>query len=135
MELNISYSATNTYNESVSEAIYEFILLPAINQQQITYGVEVENSLQKSIFKYKNLFGFEVIRIRTTDPFHEMKVKMNANVYTKQFNPFAFTPPSRTVSDNVMHSLDFYIENHLFLKYTKFTTISNQIADELITWS
>lgn len=135
MELNISYKAINTYDESVSEAIYEFILLPAINQQQITYGVEVENSLQKSTFKYKNLFGFDVIRIRTTDPFKEMRVKMDANVYTKQFNPFEFTPPSRAVSDKIINDLDFYIENHLFLKYTKFTTISNQAADALIKWS
>ncbi|HTF81725.1 MAG TPA: transglutaminase family protein, partial [Cytophagales bacterium] len=134
MELNISYKATNIYDNPVSEAIYEFVLLPANNQQQITYGVEVENSLQKSTFKYKNLFGFDVIRIRTTDTFKEMRVCMNANVYTKVFNPFEFTPPLRMLTDRIMNELDYYLENHLYLHYTKFTMLPNDLVNDFIKW-
>jgi transglutaminase-like putative cysteine protease len=63
-----------------------------------------------------------------------MKVKMNASVFTKQFNPFDFAPPTRQISDKVMESLDFYIENHTFLKYTKYTTLPNSLANEFIVW-
>jgi transglutaminase-like putative cysteine protease len=134
MELNITYKAFNTYKEPVSEAIYEFILLPALNQHQITYGVELENSIQKYPYKYKNLYGFDVVRIRTTESFGEMNVVMNANVFTKTFNPFDFMPPNRETSNAIMSSIDYYIENHLFLKQSPLTALPIKKIEEFIKW-
>jgi transglutaminase-like putative cysteine protease len=121
----IQYEAENKYDSVVTEAIFEFLVVPSNDNSQIVFDSNIKNSLGDETFTYKNIFGFDIVRIRPTKPFNEFKFTANARVdklrLGQNISKSVVSPESE------LHSLknrDFLIDNHLYLQMTKLTSLS-----------
>src|ERR1700712_2861937 len=123
-EFDIHYQSINSYDETVSEAIFEFLIMPCNDHSQTLIDYSVSNSLLEPSFAYKNTFGFEINRIRTTKEFSEFNFVLKSRIDKKNVEDPEFTSLTVKEEREVLSSNDFFIENHLFLGKTSFTTIS-----------
>jgi hypothetical protein len=124
-EYTIEYNSTNVYTESVMEGIFEFNVSPCHDFTQILVDTAVRNSLSESIFNYKNLFGFEISRVKANNNFKEFKFNYKAVVQKKKTKlPFA-SVLSLKEEIVALQSKDFYIDHHLFLRKSSLACIDN----------
>jgi transglutaminase-like putative cysteine protease len=122
----IEYQSQSQYSEDVLEGIFEFNVRPCSDESQILIEEATKNSFMEGIFSFKNLFGFEINRIRKADKFKEFIYTYRARVQKKKMRI-----PSKsimTVKDEreAMASPEFYIDHHLFLRKSPLTTIQNE---------
>ncbi|WP_457640291.1 transglutaminase-like domain-containing protein [Persephonella sp.] len=118
------YKTHNTYTETVKEAIFDLLVLPAEDKNQQVVNFSVKSLPDEPVFMYKNLFGFNVVRIRTSKPFNEFRFQMEATVDVKEQNPFDFTGLPLEKELEILQSDSFRIENFLFLRKTRYTSVS-----------
>jgi len=131
-EYSISYEAINNYKEPVTEAIFEFMVLPCNDDSQITVDFSFDNSLGESIFQYRNMFGFQVTRIRTDKSFDKLAFHLNAKVRKRNGFSNQTTISSLKDEEAILHSSDFYLDNFLYLRKTPFTTISEKHKSDIL---
>lgn len=123
-EYSIEYDSNNVYTEPVKEGIFEFNISPCHDHSQILVDTAVRSSSSESIFNYKNLFDFEISRIKAKNNFKEFNFSYKAIVQkTKIELPFA-SPLSLKEELAELKSNDFYIDHHLFLIKSSLATIS-----------
>lgn len=126
MEYQISYHSHNQYFNTVKDGIFEFLILPENNEEQLVSTWKIKNSLLVEPFYYFNMFGFRVCRIKVTKPFSELKLEMKVKVQ----KTIRGISNGRLWETNICHDLlqndVFKIDNHLFLQSTKFTTLSDE---------
>ena len=114
-EYIIEYNSSNVYSETIMEGVFEFNVSPCHDFTQILVDTAVRSSLSESIFNYKNLFGFEISRVKANNNFKEFKFSYKAIVQKKKTKlPFA-SPLTIKEEIDAMMSNDFYIDHHLFL--------------------
>jgi hypothetical protein len=130
-EFDIHYQSINSYEESVSEAIFEFCILPCNDHSQTLIDYSVSNSLGEPSFSYKNTFGFEINRIRTTKEFSEFNFVLKSRIDKKNVDYPDYMFLSLQEEKDLLTSNDFFIENHLYLGKTSFTSISPEHLAEL----
>jgi hypothetical protein len=126
MEYQISYNSQNNYFNRVKEGIFEFLIFPENNEEQLVSTWKVKNSLQVEPFYYFNMFGFRVCRIRVATPFTALNLEMTVKVqkHTKGIgNGLVLDIDS---CHQILSDSTFLIDNHLFLQNTKFTTLSTE---------
>ena len=122
-EFIIEYNSSNVYTEAVMEGIFEFNVSPCHDASQILVDTAVRSSLSESIFNYKNLFGFEISRVKANNNFKEFKFSYKAVVQKKKTKlPFA-SPLTINQELEAMQSNDFYIDHHLFLRKSSLACI------------
>jgi transglutaminase-like putative cysteine protease len=131
-EFDIQYQSHNSYNETVKEAIFEFCIVPCNDVTQILIDFKTSNSLVESSFSYKNVFGFEINRIRTSKPFTKFNFTLNARVDKKYFELPQYAFLSLQEEAELLASNDFFIEHHLFLNKTFYTTISGDSLPKIL---
>jgi len=131
-EYSISYEAINNYKEPVTEAIFEFMVLPCNDDSQITVDFSFDNSLGESVFQYRNMFGFQVTRIRTDKSFDKLAFQLNARVRKRNGITHEQSITKLQNEDAILNSLDFYLENFLYLKRTPFTSISEKYKSDIL---
>lgn len=131
-EYSISYEAINNYKEPVTEAIFEFMVLPCNDDSQITIDFAFDNSLGETIFQYRNMFGFQVTRIRTDKTFDKLAFTLNARVRKRNAISNHSINTSSVNEDEIIRSSDFYLDNFLYLKKTPFTTVSEKYQDKVL---
>ena len=122
----VVYKTENFYSDTVKEAIYDILVLPAENRTQKLVWYETENSLKEQVFIHKNMYGFNLLRIRTSNPFREFSFKMEAEVSVKKVNIFDFNPLPVEKEKEILNSDIFRIENFIYLKKTKYTKLSEK---------
>lgn len=132
-EYSISYEAINTYKEPVTEAIFEFMVLPCNDDSQITIDFFFDNSLAETIFQYRNIFGFQVTRIRTDKTFNKLTFSLKAKVRKRNAISNHSISTSSIDEEVILKSPDFYLDNFLYLKKTPFTIISEKFQDKILT--
>jgi transglutaminase-like putative cysteine protease len=121
----IEYHTQNTYEKVVKEALFEFIVTPCRNTTQETTQLTFYNSLGEEIYHYNNTFGFQLARIRSVKPFKEFEFRMKATVQKIHQNPYAFDSIPIEEEIALLSSSDFYIDHHIYLESTIYTTISD----------
>lgn len=131
-EFDIHYQSNNIYDEPVSEAIFEFCIVPCNDHSQTLTACSIANSLDESIFTYKNGLGFEINRVRTTKSFKKFKIALSARIDKKELELPDYTSLSIAEEKKLIKSNDFFIENHLFMRKTPFTTISKSNLSKLL---
>ncbi len=125
-EYTIEYQSTNLYTERVVEGIFEFNISPCHDYTQILVDTAVRSSVPESVFNYKNLFGFEISRVKAINNFKEFKFNYKAVVQkTKTKLPFASMLSLKEELDEI-HSKDFFIDFHLFLIKSPLTFIGGE---------
>ncbi len=114
-EYIIEYNSSNVYSENIMEGVFEFNVSPCHDLTQILVDTAVRSSLSESIFNYKNLFGFEISRVKAKNNFKEFKFSYKAIVQKRKTKlPFSSVLTLKEELDT-MQSNDFYIDHHLFL--------------------
>ncbi len=131
-EYSISYEAINNYKEPVTEAIFEFMVLPCNDDSQITVDFTFDNSLGESIFQYRNVFGFQVTRIRTDKTFDKLSFTLKAKVRKRNAISTHSISTSAIDEEEIIQSSDFYLDNFLYLKKTPFTALTEKFLKKLL---
>jgi hypothetical protein len=126
MEYKISYNSHNQYFNSVKEGIFEFLILPENNDEQLVSNWKIKNSLNVEPFYYFNIFGFRVCRIRVAAPFFELKLEMNVKVQKHQKGIKNGLILNIDETHAALNELNFKIDHHLFLQNTSFTVLSEE---------
>ncbi|SNZ11733.1 Transglutaminase-like enzyme, putative cysteine protease [Persephonella hydrogeniphila] len=129
---DVRYLSENSYSAEVKEAIFDFLVLPADTTYQRLKEYRTENSLKENIFEYRNLFGFKILRIRTSKIFRHFSFLMESKVDVIQQNPFDFKPLPLHKELEILNSDRFKIENFLFLRKTKYTYVSEKNKEKFL---
>ncbi len=133
-EYTIEYSSTNVYTEPVTEGIFEFNVSPCHDFTQILVDTAVRSTISESIFNYKNLFGFEISRVKATNNFKEFRFSYKAMVEKKTSKLPAGSVVSLKEELEAMSSSEFYIEHHLFLRKSSLTCIENDNHNKILVY-
>jgi hypothetical protein len=119
-EYYIEYYSKNSYQELVTEGIFEFNVVPCNDDTQILIDSEIKQTLCESVFKQTNLFGFSTHRIRSTSGFNEFSFLFKARIQKLKIKLAGI--PALTLSEELeeISSDQFYIDHHLFLRASPF---------------
>ena len=124
LEYTIAYHAQNTYQNDVSEAFWQFCILPEENGTQKLVEYNFNNSLQIPYEISVNGFGFEVIRVNPKTPFKEITFDARFTLQKVEVNPFDFTLNNELARDyDTINSLEFQVNHEPFLRETKHTRL------------
>lgn len=129
-EYQIEYHTHNVYESPVSEAIFEFLVAPCSNETQEVTQLRFRNSLHEEMYSHTNVFGFNISSIRTVKSFTRFECWMEATVIKQQsLLPF----PQLSVEEelSLLASTEFYVDHHLFLENTRYTTIDEADAGKI----
>ncbi|MBA9077203.1 transglutaminase domain-containing protein [Rufibacter quisquiliarum] len=128
----VVYQTQNSYEETVREAFFSFLVLPCQDQTQQVRTCSFSNSLDAEVFHHRNPFGFDVTSLRSPRPFTQFEFCMRAVVEKS----FAFFPygSTMTVAQEQEHLQDhsFYLNHHLFLSTGHYTRIDPQHYPQLL---
>ncbi|MDX1907640.1 MAG: transglutaminase family protein [Bacteroidia bacterium] len=69
MQYIVSYFARNQYEYPVTDALLDFLVVPALTTDQRVVRRVLHTVPSASIHSYTNLFGFETLRVRPVTPF------------------------------------------------------------------
>ena len=121
----IRYEAENFYEHVVNEALFEFLVLPAKNDTQLVTEVRTENSLDVPVFSSHNVFGFEVLFLRISQPFTHLTFSMNCTVRRSTNrvlpNSSKCLPPEE--EQRLLQSEDFLVDRYLYIQQTPLTAL------------
>lgn len=124
MDYKITYHVQNTYHDSVTEALFEFQIMPCNDDSQAVLSCEIVNSLGEPVFNFNNLFGFRAGRIRSTKPFKTFDLTLKCLVQKKKMSLPLTKMLNPKEEATLLASTDFLIDHHLYLTRTDFTHLS-----------
>ncbi|MCS6824490.1 MAG: transglutaminase family protein [Cytophagaceae bacterium] len=129
-QYKVKYSTRNTYAEQVKEGVYELNVCPCTDDSQLLKSYTVKHSLAEQPFVYKNIFGFEIMRVRSVSPFNEFNFDFEALVQKENSKPVTSSDLSADEENEIINSKEFYIDHHLFVTPSHYTRIDeSQIRD------
>ncbi|MBK8805830.1 MAG: transglutaminase family protein [Bacteroidales bacterium] len=117
----IEYTIENNYEKPVKKANFGLLILPAKNPFQTIKEQSMCCSDGKESFISPNIFGFDLITHYIDKPFTRFLFKLFATVEVKKLNPFQITTLSPLEEFAIITSVDYQIDNHLFLTSTSLT--------------
>jgi transglutaminase-like putative cysteine protease len=120
-EYYIEYFIENIYETPVRKANFQLLVIPESNPEQVVSDLKFCYSDSHDGHVSKNSFGFDAISYYISTPFTEFWFKLSAKVQKQPINPFYVSPLLPTDEFELIHSLDFQIDNHLFLTETELT--------------
>jgi len=120
-EFYIEYFIENIYESPVRKANFQLLVIPESNSQQNVSELKFYCSENQEVHLSKNLFGFEIITYYISKPFSGFWFKLSAKIQKKEINPFYVSPLLASDEFELIHSLNFQIDNHLFLSSTPLT--------------
>ena len=120
-EFSIEYFIENKYDTEVRKANYQLLIIPENNSGQKVVDSNFSCSEKQEIHISKNIFGFDIISIYISNPFVEFWFKFTVKIEKKEFNPFYISPLLPSVEFELINSIDFQIDNNLFLTSTELT--------------
>lgn len=120
-EFYIEYFIENKYESLVRKANFQLLIIPDSNLQQKVSDLKSSCSEDKEMYLSKNIFGFETITYYINKPFSEFWFRLSARIRKQEINPFYVSPLLPTDEFELIHSLEFQIDNNLFLSPTDLT--------------
>jgi transglutaminase-like putative cysteine protease len=126
-EFYIEYFIENTYESPVRKANFQLLVIPESNSQQNVSDLKFYCSEDQEVHLSKNIFGFEIITYYISKPFSNFWFKLSAKIHKKEINPFYVSPLLPTDEFELIHSLDFQIDNHLYLSSTPLTQMPSVV--------
>jgi hypothetical protein len=129
---DINYRTKNTYEESVREAFFAFLITPCQDETQTILNLNYQNSIKADVFHHRNHYGFEVTSLRTEKPFKEIEFLMTATVVKNQvLLPFE-SQLSVEEEQSLLNGLNFFIDHHLYLGTGTYTQIEDNLRENLL---
>ncbi|MCR1025987.1 transglutaminase family protein [Cellulophaga baltica] len=124
LEYSIRYNTTNTYENKVHSAYWQFLIIPETNESQDLITTDFNNSLAVMNEFSINGYGFSTIRVNPRKVFQEITFNAEFKVLKKDANPFELYPSQNIKEDYLkLNSLKFKVDFDQFLKNTPFTTV------------
>ncbi|WP_282133338.1 transglutaminase-like domain-containing protein [Cellulophaga baltica] len=124
LEYSIRYNTTNTYENKVHSAYWQFLIIPETNESQDLITTDFNNSLAAMNEFSINGYGFSTIRVNPRKNFQEITFNAEFKVLKKDANPFEFDLSKNIKEDYLrLNSLNFKVDFDQFLKNTPFTTL------------
>ena len=120
-EFYLEYFIENKYESTVRRANFQLVVIPDSNPLQKVQSLKFSCSENQEAHLSKNVFGFETINYYINNPFAEFWFKLSAKILKQRINPFYVSPLMPNDEFEFIHSLDFQIDNHLFLSSTHLT--------------
>jgi transglutaminase-like putative cysteine protease len=120
-EFTIEYFIENKYDETVRKANFQLLIIPETNEHQKVLESKFFCSENKDIHLSKNSFGFDTITYYIPKPFSEFWFKLFLKIQVQKYNPFSISPLLPEKEFERINSIDFQIDNHLFLTETELT--------------
>lgn len=120
-ELYLEYLIENKYETPVRKANYQLLVIPESNSQQQVFDLKLVCTSEKEMHISTNFLGFEIISIYLDKPFVEFSFKLSARIQKSEFNPFQVSPLDISQELEIINTMDFQIDNHLFLTSTDLT--------------
>ncbi|WP_457624461.1 transglutaminase domain-containing protein [Persephonella sp.] len=130
----ITYHTENSYSQTVKEAIFDFLVLPADDDRQRRLSHKISSTLKEPVFMYKNLYGFDVLRIRTSKAFDHFEFTVHSTVHIKKEEERDMRPLSIKEEVDILTSDSFRIDNFLFLRKTRYTLVSPKNKKKFIRY-
>jgi transglutaminase-like putative cysteine protease len=131
-EYQIEYYTHNVYESQVTDAYFEFMVAPCKDASQEVTKLRFTNTLGEELYFHSNPFGFQVACLRTAKPFTDFAFCMKATVEKAHHDPFAVSELPMEEEQAILSARDFYIDYHLYLEYSRYTTISDVYADLIL---
>ena len=130
LNYSIKYKTENKYENTVSEAIWQFLITPENNDTQELLSSDFNSSLDVNIENSINGYDFKTSRINCKEPFNNIEFTATFNLIKKEINPFNFVPSSDiTIEYNLINSLSFKVDHEPFLKTTPLTLLTKKHRD------
>jgi transglutaminase-like putative cysteine protease len=119
-EFYIEYFIENKYEAPVRKANFQLLVIPDSGTQKVS-ELKFYCSENQEMHLSKNIFGFETINYYISQPFTEFWFRLSAKIQKQEINPFYVSPLLPSDEFELLHSLDFQIDNSLFLSSTDLT--------------
>lgn len=125
-EFYIEYFIENKYESPVRKANFQLLVIPDSDMQKVQ-ELKLTCSEDQEWHISRNIFGFETINYYISKPFSEFWFKLSAKIEKRKINPFFVSPLLPIQEFELIHSLDFQIDNGLFLSSTELTKMPTVI--------
>ncbi len=122
-EFYLQYSIENKYEAQVRKATFQLLVIPDSNAEQGVLDLKFSCSGDQKMHVSKNIFGFRTINCYIDKPFDEFWFRLSSKIQKKEINPFVVSPLTPNDEFEKLNSMDFYIDNHLFLTPTTLTKL------------
>ena len=126
-EFDIQYRIENNYESQVRKANFELLVIPESNRGQRVSDLKLASSGSYDIHFSRNIFGFKTIHYFIDSPFTEFWFNLSAKIKKAEINPYPVSPWSPIAEYEEINSLDFLIENSLFVTPTDLTRLPANI--------
>lgn len=126
MIYEVKYNSLNSYEEPVSEAFFEYLLLPCNDNTQSLLDFRIRHSSGEDPFFCTNSFGFKTIRIRCRNNFNEFGLSFSSKVDKPNDDALPQNNLSLQEQLAILSSHEFYINHHPYLSNTIFTRINDE---------
>ncbi len=120
-EFSIEYFIENKYDSEVRKATFQLLLIPENNDGQKVVEYKFFCSENQESFISRNIFGFDIISYYIVKPFTEFWFKLSVKLQKQEFNPFYISPLLPNIEFELINTIDFQIDNHVFLSSTELT--------------
>lgn len=125
-EFEITYSATNVYDEWVYDAHWQFLIIPVENETQHEVEIEFSNSQYAITENSINGYGFKTLRVHPKKKFKEISFEAKFKFLKEEIDPYNFRINlDKSSAYDTLQNLGFKITHERFLKATTYTTIKN----------
>ncbi|MGB5205092.1 transglutaminase-like domain-containing protein [Eudoraea sp.] len=124
LEYSIIYKAENHYDTWLSDAHWQFLIIPEENDTQGHINIDFKNSVHAINEHSVNGYGFKTIRIQPRAKFKDISFEASFRLIKKKVNPFDFTNELSTEEAyQKVQELEFKVDFEPFLRTTHFTSI------------
>ncbi len=123
-EYEITYTATNSYENWVRDAFWQFLIIPLENNNQHDVEIEFSNSLHAEVELSINGYGFKTLRVHPKKKFKEISFEAHFKFKKDMVDPYDFSlDVDNKAGYERLNTLEFKIDYERFLKFTPFTQV------------
>lgn len=120
----IRYTATNTYEASANEALWQFLVTPEDNETQNLESWIFKNSLNIPVEESINGYGFKTFRIHPKKEFSKIDFEAQFKLTKKEMNPFnRLSCIDKAEEYKTLDDLEFKTNFESFLRETSLTKL------------
>ena len=128
-EYEIEYATQNSYEKGLSEAFWQFLIIPEDNKTQELVRWDFKNDLGEKNSLSINGLGFKTVQVRSKAKIDHINFKANFKLIKKEINPFDFQLPHNLEEEYAMlNEHDYKVDHEPYLRKTKFTDLPEKYA-------
>lgn len=128
-EYTLAYYIENKYELPVRKASFQLLVIPDSDARQKVQDLKYSCSGDQEMHLSKNIFGFAIIQHYIGKPFSEFWFRLSVKIQLQEVNPFYVSPMYFADEFTLLQSLDFQIDNFMFLSPTSLTQMPAGGAD------